>query len=221
MSMVDETSMHANVLVVTLNVPTQFALLGANTTRPLPAVAAPSNLLLASNVVGHMSTQSNVLFVALNVPTHGAFCGAKTTRPFLATVTPENLSMSFGLIEDGMPTQVNALVTSLKMPTQLASRGANTATVPVVATPPNLARRQISARRRRTPVGPAAGTDVVVAGQRIGALQTRVGNNAARGFTGNDAATIVAGVAGFVTGGEALDARASSIPRREDNESVG
>ena len=73
-----------------MNVPTQSALKGPNTTRPFEATAAPVNLLPVLSVE-LMDTQLKAFVAALNVPTQSATYGANTTRPFDATAAPLNL----------------------------------------------------------------------------------------------------------------------------------
>lgn len=72
-------SMQSNVFEFTSNVPTQSALEGAKTTKPLSGcVAAPSNFFSSSVIL--MSMQENVSEITSNVPTQSALYGAKTTR---------------------------------------------------------------------------------------------------------------------------------------------
>ena len=84
----DEMSTQLKALVVGSKMPTQSALTGAKTTRPLLAVAAPLNLGLMLLMVAEMSTQLNSLVAGSKMPTQSMRNGAKTTRPLLAVAAP-------------------------------------------------------------------------------------------------------------------------------------
>ena len=72
--------------------PTQSALSGAKTTRPLLVVVAPANLKLLL-MVDEMSTHLKRSVVGSKMPTQLASSGAKTTRPSPAVVAPLNLKL--------------------------------------------------------------------------------------------------------------------------------
>ena len=70
--------------------PTQSVLAGTKTTRPSPAVAAPTNLKYSVSL-DEMSTQTKRSDFGSKMPTQPPVYGAKTTRPSLAVVAPRNL----------------------------------------------------------------------------------------------------------------------------------
>ena len=112
---------------------TVAALRGAKTTRPLAAVAAPSNLPAMLRVEA-METQLNASLAASKTPTQSAWSGAKTTSPLPAVATPQNLESMLSV--EAMETQLNALLVGLKTPTQSALPGAKTTRpLPAVAAP--------------------------------------------------------------------------------------
>jgi len=115
--------------------PTQPENDGAKTTCPLLAVAAPLNLFPVL-IVDEMSTQLKALFTGLKMPTQSASFGAKTTSPLMAVVAPLNFDdrrrQLVAVIVDVMSTQLKALFTGSKVPTQSAVAGAKT-TSPLLA----------------------------------------------------------------------------------------
>ena len=141
--MVDRMSTHLKRSVVGLKMPTQSALSGAKTTRPLLVVVAPANVELPL-ILDEMSTHLNSMVAARTelprgskMPTQSASYGAKTTRPSLVVVAPANLKPL--LMVDEMSTHLKRSVVGSKMPTQSASCGAKTTRPsPAVAAPLNL-----------------------------------------------------------------------------------
>ena len=80
-----ETQLNASLAAS--KTPTQSVLRGAKTTRPLAAVAAPTNLWSMLRVEA-METQLNASLAASKTPTQSAWNGAKTTRPLPAVAAP-------------------------------------------------------------------------------------------------------------------------------------
>ena len=90
--MVDAMDGQLKACVVGSHNPTQSALSGANTTTPLPAVAAPRNfpsMLMVDAIDG----QLKVCVAGSNNPTQSALNGASTTTPLPAVAAPINFQV--------------------------------------------------------------------------------------------------------------------------------
>ena len=92
-------------------VPTQSALVGAKTTRPLLGCAAAPPNFQSELRVALTSIQAKVLELASNVPTQSALNGAKTTRLFGAIAAPENFLLVLMMLDTS--THTNAPLDAL------------------------------------------------------------------------------------------------------------